>query len=447
MAKPIGRGPLKRPPSSGHVPGQLIVRFKRQVVEHLASSAPPRRASLRVVAASMPDSVADPLDFLKREGGMRSVRPLFVGTKSVTKPQPGVMKLAAVRGALEVSATEAPRESLRGFQLVELKEKRKTPALMKKLRASDAIELVEPVPSRWLSARADPLINRQWGLRAIQWFNGEHPDAAEVHVAVIDSGVDAGHPDLQSAIEAYRHDGNGARDHFGHGTHVAGIIAALVNNAVGIAGVANARLHCWKIFEDPPSGSDRQRLNFGVYSAGLAEALDSEIKVINLSIGGTDNSQTEAAVFAELRAAGVVVVAAMGNEFEEGNPKEFPGGYDGVLAVGAIDEADRRAAFSCTGDHIGLVAPGVSILSTVPRQKAILADKTDYDAWPGTSMATPHVAGAAALLYARKQKSETAATAIVKRLTSTARRLPGMGGKTFTPELGHGLLDVSAALK
>ena len=149
-------------------------------------------------------------------------------------------------------------------------------------------EFVEPVPNRWLNAcEADPLLNRQWGLRAIRWFVGKHPDATAVHVAVLDSGIDEGHEDLKDSIEEYVHDGNKARDFLGHGTHVSGIIAAAINNAVGICGIANCRLHCWKIFDDPATGSTDQDFNFAIYSRGLASALDTEIKVINLSIGGT----------------------------------------------------------------------------------------------------------------------------------------------------------------
>ena len=138
---------------------------------------------------------------------------------------------------------------------------------------------------------------------------------------------------------------------------------------VGIAGIANCRLHCWKVFDDPKGSSKEAEFNFEFYSQALANALDSDVKVVNLSLGGEESSQAEAIVFRELRNAGVVVVAAMGNEFEEGNPKEFPAAYEGVLAVGAVDEVGRRASFSCTGPHIGLVAPGVNILSTVPMQK------------------------------------------------------------------------------
>jgi subtilisin family serine protease len=437
---------LTKPMQSSQVPRQLIIRFKSGVVEHVARTPVPASAKTRALAAAMPEEVAGPLDVLKAEVGLKSVRPLFVDTKPAKAPAGG-MSLMAVRGALARSATEVPREKLRGFQLVELKGKQPTPALMKRLRSSNAVELVEPVPNRWLSAKVDAFINRQWGLRAISWFDGTHPSAAKVAVAVVDSGVDAEHEDLQGAIADYRHDNNKPRDFLGHGTHVSGIIAAVVNNSIGIAGVANCRLHCWKIFDDPPPGSARQDFNFEFYSAALASALDSDVKVINLSIGGEDNSQAEAAIFQELSDAGVVVVAAMGNEFEEGNPKEFPAAYKGVLAVGAVDEVGRRASFSCTGSHIGLVAPGVNILSTVPKQKAVLADATMYDSWPGTSMATPYVAGTAALLYAKEDKSKAAAAAIVKCLKSTARKLPGMKKKATTKEYGSGLLDISAALK
>lgn len=429
-----------------HVPGQLIVRFKTGAVEHVASRPVARSLAARAIAAALPDEVVGPLDALKRDAGLVSVRPLFVPA-AAPAPRSGPMALAAVHSALARSATQTPRASLRGFQLIEVKQKTITPALLKKLRASKAIELVEPVPNRWLSASADPLINRQWGLRAIRWFDGEHPDTAEVDVAVLDSGVDAGHPDLKAAIAEYRHDGNKARDFIGHGTHVSGIVAAVVNNAVGIAGVASCRLHCWKIFDDPRHKRDEGEFNFEFYSQALASALDTAVKVINLSIGGTDHSKAEAAIFAELRDDGVIVAAAMGNEFEERNPKEYPAGYDGPLAVGAVDEVGRRASFSNTGAHIGVVAPGVNILSTVPRMKSIDAETTHYDAWDGTSMATPYVAGAAALLYATREKSKASATAVVKRLQSTARKLPEMKKRRFTRQHGFGLIDLSAALR
>ena len=261
MTRPRVAVPAKRLPNDS-IPAKLIIRFKKGVVTDLARNPMPMRASRRALAASMPDSVAGPLEALKAEVGLLSVRPLFVKADKTVTPRRGTMVLAAARDALETSARETSRESLRGFQIVELKKKSISDSLLKKLRASDAIDLVERVPNRWLTASADPLLNRQWGLTAIRWFNGKLPDAADVHVAVVDSGVDSSHPDLRAMIEVYRHDKNKDRDFVGHGTHVSGILAAAVNNSIGIAGVANCRLHSWKVFDDRKPGSKDHEFNF-----------------------------------------------------------------------------------------------------------------------------------------------------------------------------------------
>ena len=298
MTRPTVAEPAKRLPND-QIKGKLIVRFKKGVVTHLARNPVPMSASRRTLAASIPETVSGPLEALRSEVGLMSVRPLFVGADKVAKPTRGTRMLAAARNSLEVSATEAPREALRGFQIVELKTKTITDAFLKTLQASEAIDLVERVPNRWLAAAgADPLINRQWGLRAIRWFDHKRTDVANVHVAVLDSGVDEGHPDLNAMIQDYRHDSNKARDFLGHGTHVSGTIAAKINNAVGIAGITNCRLHCWKVFDDPKGRSKKTEFNFEVYSAALANALNSDIKVVNLSLGGEDRSQAEATCFA-----------------------------------------------------------------------------------------------------------------------------------------------------
>lgn len=427
------------------LPGQLIIRFKPGAVEEVARNSLGRSVRESSVAAAIPDEVRGPLELLRQEAGAVSMKPLFAQQPVTARSGDEAISLRGMHRSLAQSATSPPKRALEGFQLIKLEKEEVTPRLLKKLQASKAVELVERVPNRWLTA-ADPRIGLQWGLRAIGWFEGRRPNAANVHVAVLDSGVDRPHPDLQDAIEAYRHDGNAARDFTGHGSHVAGIIAAVMNNGVGVAGVANCRLHCWKVFDDPIKAKKKVRFNFDFYSAALAAALDSRIKVVNLSIGGVEYSSPEAAVINELRGAGVIVAAAMGNEYEEGNPVEYPAAYDGALAVGAVDDAGQRASFSCTGGHIGLVAPGTDILSTVPRTMASLATKTRYDSWDGTSMASPFVAGAAALLYAKRPKSKASANAIVKRLISTAKKLPRMRGKKFTSGYGAGLLDLAKAL-
>jgi len=436
----------ERPRHRKHVPGQLIVRLKPEAARQIAATSP-QATTQRALRAAMPDDVRGPIDFLRDNLGLQSMKPLFVvgDGDAPAQPQPQARALAAAHRSIARSATAVPREALAGFQIVQVDSKVDA-GVLKRLSASRAVDLVEPVPNRWLSAAADPMKIRQWGLRAIRWFDRPRPGAGRVHVAVLDSGVDAGHPDLTEAIEEYRHDGNGARDFLGHGTHVSGTIAAVINNSAGVAGLANCRLHCWKVFDDPKRPGADENFNFEFYSKALAAALDSNIKVINLSIGGEDRSKAEATIFAELIDAGVVVSTAMGNEFESGNPKEYPAGYPDTIGVGAVDESHRRASFSNTGKHIKLVAPGVNILSTVPRVQASFADHTSYDSWPGTSMATPHVTGAAALVYIDKPKSKAAGLAVAKRLIATATKLPAMRGKDFTPAYGAGLLDVAAAL-
>ena len=189
-----------RPRRRKHVPGQLIVRLKPAAARQIAAASLQATTS-RALMAAMPDDVRGPIDFLRDNFGLQSMKPLFVVGDDEAPAQPQAMALAAVHRSIARSATAPPREALAGFQIVQLKDGKVDAGILKRLRASRAVDLVEPVPNRWLSAAADPMKIRQWGLRAIRWFDRPRPGAGRVHVAVLDSGVDAGHPDLVDAIE------------------------------------------------------------------------------------------------------------------------------------------------------------------------------------------------------------------------------------------------------
>jgi len=208
---------------------------------------------------------------------------------------------------------------------------------------------------------------------------------------------------------------------------VCGIIAATANNAAGITGIANCRLAVWKVFDDSPAEDGEFYVDGVRYLQALRAVELAGVRALNLSLGGTASSNTETILFGRLQRAGVTVVAAMGNEFDQGNPTEYPAAYDGVVSVGAVGETRERAPFSNTGRHIDIVAPGANVFSTLPARRSAYRDEVDYAAWDGTSMATPHVAAAAALVAA-KFPTKTSDQVRV-HLRDTATKLAAMGGR------------------
>ncbi len=423
-----------------HLPGRVILRVRRSPL--LGYLGGPGRAPTPALARNLPENLSGPIDFLRNNAGLKSARPIFL-PKATPTWKPATSSALSQRMAVLSSVSSSPPD-VAGFSILSLNPKSVTPELLNTLSSSPMIEIVEPMPARWLmTTEVDPMRNLQWGLRAVRWFEATRPTAADIRVAVLDTGIDVNHPDLDDLEIEYHHEGLVAQDILGHGTHVAGVIAAEANNGVGIAGVADCRLDVWKIFDDQPIQGDFY-VDGERYFQALNEARTSGASVMNLSIGGTASSRTEALIFRRLEDAGVLAVAAMGNEFAEGNPIEYPAGYRNVTAVGAVNENRERAWFSNTGRHIDLVAPGTNVLSTLPTQPSPHLDESNYSAWSGTSMATPHVAGAAALV--RAQCTGMSVRDIKRRLTGTTTRLPAMGNSKKSFAYGTGLLNVERAL-
>ncbi|KAF1680298.1 S8 family serine peptidase [Bacillus mexicanus] len=250
-----------------------------------------------------------------------------------------------------------------------------------------------------------------------------------VKVAVIDSGIDSSHPDLnvKGGASFVPSEPSPYQDGSSHGTHVAGTIAAL-NNSIGVLGVApNASLYAVKVLDSAGSGQYSWIIN------GIEWAISNKVNVINMSLGGPSGSAALQTVVDKAVSSGIVVVAAAGNSGSSGSSSTvgYPAKYPSAIAVGAVNSSSQRASFSSVGPELDVMAPGVAIQSTLPRGA--------YGSNNGTSMASPHVAGAAALILSKHPTWTN--TQVRNRLESTATPL----GNSFY--YGKGLINVEAAAR
>ena len=324
------------------------------------------------------------------------------------------------------------------------------------------------------AAPNDPLYGpSQWGPKQINaeqaWTTST---GAGQTIAIVDSGVDLSHPDLAGKIVGgatftgcaangpcgngdWESGGPGGQPASPHGTHVAGVAAATTGNGVGIAGVApDASLLAVKVLTDEGG-------TFEEIAAGIRWSADNGADVINLSLGALPGVQAlpivgvvadakEAIDYAVSR--GVVVVAAAGNDFASicGEPAFNAN----AMCVVSTDRMEGRSAFSnfAVGQGMNVVAaPGGAavlacsedIVSTVPAgAEGTCSTQAGYDFYAGTSMATPHVAGAAALLTAQGRS-----VADVYRVLKQTARTPGVAMPgTYTPTYGFGIVDAAAAV-
>ncbi len=265
----------------------------------------------------------------------------------------------------------------------------------------------------------------------------------EVKVAILDTGVDCGHVDLlddNGAIkcsDTINYTGSStAGDAYGHGTHVAGIIAANANNSLGVAGVAElALLGSFKVCDDGGVCPDDAIIS------GITDASLAGYDVINMSFGGPDGSQAleDAVEFAW--ESGVVLVSSAGNDGS--TSVGYPAGLARVIAVAASDANDNRASFSNYGEQVSVTAPGDTILSTMPMDLCPGDPEGCYEFLSGTSMSGPHVSGIAALVFAR---ADVSTNEQVRFIIENSAEKTGAAGQNLLGWTQYGRVNLAGAL-
>ncbi|HZI11694.1 MAG TPA: S8 family peptidase [Myxococcus sp.] len=323
---------------------------------------------------------------------------------------------------------------------------------LERIRQNPNVEAAEPLMEvRASFAPNDPRYKEQWNLEMIDMPKAwERNHGKGVVVAVLDTGIAyEDHEDFKQVPDLkgvkfvkgfdFVNDDEHANDDHGHGTHVAGTIAQATNNGEGVAGVAfEATLMPVKVLNHFGGGT----------TADIADAIrfaaDKGAKVINMSLGGGGYSQVMASAVEYARKKGVTVVAAAGNG---GRARvEFPAAYPGAVAVSAVGPEGTLAPYSSYGKELDIAAPGGD--KSRGETRGVLQNTIDprdpsrsiYAYYQGTSMATPHVAAVAAMLYAAGAKGPDE---VEKALYSGAKKV---ADQAWSEQYGHGLLNAEASL-
>lgn len=252
-----------------------------------------------------------------------------------------------------------------------------------------------------------------------------------IKVAILDTGVTNVHDDIAPQVVGYanfvsadtKEDPKAnPEDKYGHGTHVAGIVAAKADNTMGVAGVCpDCSILDVKVLNDSGSGSS------SIIANGISWAASNGAKVINMSLGQRVSSHTLEAAVNNAWNQGAVIAAAAGNAGTQA--KIYPGAYSNVIAVAATDNSDAKASFSTYGRWVDVAAPGVNVYSTFPNHPFVLGTQNNrsmgYDVASGTSMASPVVAGVAALVWSSPAGTDN--DAVRAKVESTADPINGTG--------------------
>lgn len=290
-------------------------------------------------------------------------------------------------------------------------------------------------PSEWeADAPNDPLFDQQWALAKIEAKGAwKIAGANDITIAVIDSGTDLDHPEFAGRIVAGHDFVNGddePDDDYGHGTQVAGVAAAAANNDLGIAGLAwNAKIMPVKVLDSRGRGMSSN------LTCALYWVADKGAHVVNISIISFGPSLGMQSAINYAVEEGALIFAAAGNLFEDGNPLTYPAAHKGVTAVAASDKDDGHAWFSSAGSFVDIAAPGVSIFSPFP------PSHEEFRSVYGTSLATPHGAGLAALILSvapnlQPQEVET----IIQESAAD------LGEAGRDDKFGHGRVDAQEAM-
>lgn len=357
---------------------------------------------------------------------------IFIRTKkNLTEYQRNVLKRMVAKYQLRLPESARPMHTRRPSRIESLKVANKI-ELMNELKNSGLIQSVEE--DRLVSMAAipgDPLVSDQWHHDTLRTFEGwDYVKGEGVKVAVCDSGFDPDHIELKDQYELPGFNTvDNSSDYSAvnlHGTAVAGLISASVNNQGGVGIAPNARLIPVRVSNNSDGSAFISDLADCVYYA-----TDRGAKVINISYSGAESMAiTEAAQYAKDR--GSLLVFAAGNENRD--VSSFPDDPN-FLLVGATDRNNRRSNFSNFGTAVDIVAPGTQVLTTT---LTTFANRNRYELISGTSFASPIVAAAATLVYSVNPNFSNQEVQDI--LTSTAVNV----GSAF--EYGSGLLDIGAAI-
>ncbi len=303
----------------------------------------------------------------------------------------------------------------------------------------------------------DTELDNAWGVKRINsgTVHASGNKGTGVKIGIIDSGVNYNHPDLNDVYAGgydFVQNDNDPMDVYGHGTHVAGTACA-EDNDFGVVGVApECALYSLRVLNNDGVGS------WSATIAAMDWAVANGMQVVNLSLGNSQNpGEIVKAAFDNAEAAGLIIVAAGGNSGTpagKGSNVIYPAKWESVIAVAATNPNDTRASFSSTGAEIELAAPGVSILSTwndadspLNPQPICVDNICYYKYGSGTSMASPHVAGTAALIIT----AGVTDTNGNKRINDEVRAIMNstaedLGSSGRDPQYGYGLINAAAAI-